>query len=71
MDKLERDFLGKPLAFHVVTALEAIPFKRRIAVVSDTKLDFASRGYRGDLQRRARRGPVASSVKLGVADARD
>src|SRR5690606_15086727 len=36
----------KPLAFHVVTALEEIPFCARIAIVSDTRLDFGERGYR-------------------------
>ena len=44
-DKLAESFLDKPLAFHVVTALEKIPFLRRIAVVSGTRLDFAARGY--------------------------
>lgn len=45
-DKLAEPFLDKPLAFHVVTALEKLPFLTRIAVVSDTVLDFAARGYR-------------------------
>lgn len=45
-DKLAELFLDKPLAFHVVTAFEAIPFLARIAVVSDTALDFTARGYR-------------------------
>lgn len=44
-DKLAERFLEKPLAFHVITALEAIPFLTRIAVVSDTTLDFAAKGY--------------------------
>jgi molybdenum cofactor cytidylyltransferase len=44
-DKLAEPFLDKPLAFHVVTALEKIPFLARIAVVSDTALDFAALGY--------------------------
>lgn len=44
-DKLSEPFLDKPLAFHVVTALENIPFLTRIAVVSDTILDFSARGY--------------------------
>jgi molybdenum cofactor cytidylyltransferase len=44
-DKLSEPFLDKPLAYHVVTALENIPFCLRIAVVSDTTLDFAARGY--------------------------
>lgn len=45
-DKLAESFLDKPLAYHVVTALEAVPFMARVAVVSDTTLDFAVRGYR-------------------------
>ncbi len=45
-DKLAEPFLDKPLAFHVVTALEKIPFRARIAIVSDTALDFAALGYR-------------------------
>ncbi|QIG81502.1 nucleotidyltransferase family protein [Stakelama tenebrarum] len=45
-DKLEQHFLHQPLAFHVVTALEAVPFQARVAVVSGTSLDFAARGYR-------------------------
>ena len=44
-DKLSEPFLDKPLAYHVVTALENIAFCARIAVVSDTALDFAALGY--------------------------
>jgi molybdenum cofactor cytidylyltransferase len=44
-DKLEQRYLAEPLGFHVVTALEAVPFRARIAVVSGTNLDYASRGY--------------------------
>lgn len=44
-DKLSAPFLDKPLAFHVVTALEDLPFKARIAIVSNTRLDFAALGY--------------------------
>lgn len=44
-DKLNEQFLDKPLAYHVVTALANIPFCARIAVVSDTGLDFAALGY--------------------------
>lgn len=44
-DKLSEPFLGRPLAFHVVVALEAVPFLARVAVVSDTRLDFATLGY--------------------------
>jgi molybdenum cofactor cytidylyltransferase len=45
-DKLAELFLDKPLAYHVVTALERMPFLARIAVVSDTVLDFAALGFR-------------------------
>ncbi len=69
-DKLQQDFLGKPLAFHVVTALEDVPFKARLAVCSGSQLDFAARGYEvihnddpGD--------GMSGSVKLGVAVARE
>ncbi|NYT41113.1 nucleotidyltransferase family protein [Sphingomonas sp. R-74633] len=44
-DKLAEPFLDKPLAYHVVTALSHVPFAARIAVVSDTELDFAALGY--------------------------
>lgn len=69
-DKLEQDYLGAPLAFHVVTALEAVPFARRVAVVSDTKLDFATRGYDVIANDAPERG-VSSSIRLGVAAARE
>ncbi|HSX55299.1 MAG TPA: nucleotidyltransferase family protein [Sphingomonas sp.] len=45
-DKLTRLYLGRPLGLHVVVALEAVPFRERIAVVSQTTLDLASCGYR-------------------------
>lgn len=64
-DKLQQDFLGKPLAFHVVTALEDVPFKARFAVCSNTALDFGSRGY--TVLHNADPGDgMAGSVKLGV-----
>src|SRR6218665_3670006 len=44
-DKLAEPFLDKPLAYHVVTALERVPFCARIAAGSDTTLDFAALGY--------------------------
>ena len=69
-DKLELDYLGAPLAFHVVTALEAVPFAGRIAVVSDTRLDFAARGYDVIANDAPERG-VSSSIRLGVAAARE
>lgn len=69
-EKLAQPFLGKPLAMHVVTALEKLPFLTRVAVVSDTSVDFASLGYR------TLRNPdpslgQARSLHHGVAAARD
>jgi len=69
-DKLEQDYLGQPLAFHVVTALEEVAFAERIAVVWDTNLDFASRGYRVIRNDRPDRG-LSSSIRLGVEAARE
>jgi molybdenum cofactor cytidylyltransferase len=69
VDKLEQLYLGHPLAFHVVTALEGVPFRRRIAVVSDTRLDFAARGF--DVIENPRRNEgLSSSVTLGIEAAR-
>ncbi|GAA0314396.1 hypothetical protein GCM10009087_26000 [Sphingomonas oligophenolica] len=68
-DKLEQLFLRKPLAFHVVTALEAIPFQARFVVRNGTNLDFESRGYRL-IHNDAPEIGISESVKLGVACAR-
>ncbi|MEG3087381.1 nucleotidyltransferase family protein [Sphingomonas sp. PB4P5] len=69
-DKLTQDWLGQPLAFHIVTALESVPFLDRIAVESGTNLDFATRGYRVIHNDQPEIG-MSSSIKLGVACARD
>lgn len=45
-DKLTQLYLGRPLGLHVVVALEAVPFRERIAVISQTRLDLAGCGYR-------------------------
>lgn len=69
-DKLQELFLGKPLAYHVVTALEAVPFKARVVVCSGTALDFASRGY-SVLHNHNPDDGMSGSVKLGVSAARE
>lgn len=69
-DKLVEPFLDKPLAFHVVTALEKIPFLARIAVVSCTNLDFAALGYRVELNADPSLGQ-ARSLCHGVLAARE
>ena len=68
-DKLVEPFLGKPLALHVVTALEAIPFKARIGVVSGTALDLAAHGYQ-EVANDAPEEGQGRSLRLGVAAAR-
>ncbi|HEU4961332.1 MAG TPA: nucleotidyltransferase family protein [Sphingomonas sp.] len=68
-DKLEQDYLGEPLAFHVVTALEAVPFRGRLAVISGTCLDFAARGYEVVHNDGPHEG-LAQSIRLGVEAAR-
>lgn len=60
IDKLEQPYLSEPLGFHVVTALEAVPFRTRIAVISGTCLDFAGRGYRVILNDHAEQGQGGS-----------
>lgn len=69
-DKLAEPFLDKPLAYHVVTALEKVPFLVRIAVVSQTTLDFAPLGYRVVANDEPASGQ-ARSLCLGVEAARD
>ncbi|UIJ45275.1 nucleotidyltransferase family protein [Sphingomonas cannabina] len=64
-DKLAEEFLDKPLALHVVVALEAVPFKRRIAVVSGTVVDFAACGYEVVTNPEPERG-MARSLHFGI-----
>jgi len=67
-DKLAADYLGKPLAYHVVTAFEDMPFAMRIAVALETRLDFASRGYDVIVNDAPDEGQ-SRSVGLGVSEA--
>lgn len=68
-DKLDADFLGRPLASHVATALEAVPFMARVAITSDTALDFAAMGYRV-VRNPAPETGLSGSVRLGAHAAR-
>ena len=65
IDKLEQEFLGHPLAMHVVTAFEDVPFQSRLVVKNGTDLDFGSRGYRVIHNDEPMIG-MSRSVKLGV-----
>lgn len=66
--KLEEDFLGQPLGLHVTVALEALPFRDRIAVTGTARVDYAARGYRV-VPNPDPAGKMASSVRLGVRHA--
>ena len=67
-NKLEAEFLGKPVGFHVTTALESIPFADRIVVTDGCQLDFASRGYRVIHNNDIAKG-MSFSLHLGVQEA--
>lgn len=67
-DKLAMDFLGQPLAMHIVRALADIPFLGRVAITSGTKLDFAGQGYR-EIANPAPEHGLSGSVRLGVVAA--
>ena len=67
-NKLEAEFLGKPVGFHVTTALESIPFADRIVVTDGCQLDFGSRGYRVIHNDSIDKG-MSHSLHLGVREA--
>ena len=69
-NKLEVEFLGQPVGFHVVTALEGMPFKDRLVVTDGCQLDFASRGYTVIHNDDPAAG-MSRSVKLGVRHANE
>ncbi|WP_085810023.1 nucleotidyltransferase family protein [Sphingomonas sp. TZW2008] len=67
--KLDGPFLGRALGLHVAVALEDMPFRERIAVTANCRIDYAQHGYtvvRND----AAIADMASSLRLGIACAR-
>ena len=68
-NKLELEFLGKPVGLHVVTALENMPFRERVVVTDDCKLDFAGRGFTVIHNPDAASG-MAGSLRLGMERAK-
>jgi molybdenum cofactor cytidylyltransferase len=64
-NKLDQEFLGRPLGLHVAVALEDMPFVERIAVVDGSSLDYAKHGFRCLKNEDPALG-MASSVRLGV-----
>ncbi|QNE32641.1 NTP transferase domain-containing protein [Sphingomonas sp. NBWT7] len=64
--KLDEPFLGRALGLHVAVALEDMPFRERIAVTANCRIDYAQHGYtvvRND----AAIADMASSLRLGIA----
>ena len=68
--KLDAPFLGRPLGLHIAVTLEDMAFAERIAVVNRATLDYRAHGFRVLRNEDAGSG-LASSVKLGVAHARE
>lgn len=66
-NKLEAEFLKKPVGLHVVTALEDIPFMDRFVVRDGCSLDF--QGY-NVLHNDQPQDGMARSVRMGVEAAK-
>src|SRR3546814_19055137 len=65
-DKLEQDYLGHPLAFHVVTALDGVPFRKPVQIVPGTRLDFAAPGS-AMIETKAPNNGLSGTIQHGVA----
>ena len=68
--KLDADLWGRPLGGHIAAALADLPFKGRVAVVGESRLDYGRHGFRVVPNRQADEG-MASSVRLGIRSAQD
>ena len=66
-NKLEAEFLGKPVGLHVATAFEDMPFRARIVVTDGCRLEFPH--YRV-IHNEAPDEGLARSLRLGVEAAR-
>jgi len=66
-NKLEQEFLGKPVGLHVVTAFEDIPFQARFVVRDGCSLEFP--GYKVIHNDRPDDG-MARSIRMGVEQAK-
>lgn len=67
--KLAEPFLGRPVGLHVAVALEDLPFRRRIAVVGRSALDYRAHGFDLIANDDPDQG-MGRSVRLGVEQAR-
>ena len=68
-NKLEQEFLGRPVGLHVAVALEDVPFLDRIAVVDGCTLDYSAHNFRV-IHNEDQAAGLSHSVKLGVAEAK-
>ena len=68
-NKLEQQFLARPLGLHVAVALEDMPFRERIVVVDGCTIDYAAHRFTV-LHNNATDRDMASSVRMGVDCAR-
>ncbi|WP_242097852.1 nucleotidyltransferase family protein [Sphingomonas sp. CROZ-RG-20F-R02-07] len=68
-NKLEQEFLGRPVGLHVAVALEDMPFLDRIAVVDGSTLDYGAHGFRV-IHNDDQAAGMSHSVGLGVAEAK-
>ena len=69
-NKLDEEFLGRPLGVHVAVALEDMPFQERIAVVDSAVIDYAAHRFRVMTNPDPAQG-MASSLRIGVACAKE
>ena len=69
-NKLDEDFLGRPLGLHVAVALEDMPFQERIVVTDGCEIDYGAHHYRVMHNPDATQG-MASSLRIGVACAKE
>ena len=67
--KLDEEFLGKPLGAHVAVALQAMPFKERLAITNGARIDYAPYGFRVLHNDDPGQG-LSRSLRLGVECAR-
>ncbi|MEH3102376.1 MAG: nucleotidyltransferase family protein [Sphingomonas phyllosphaerae] len=68
-NKLDEQFLARPLGLHVAVALEDMPFRERLVVVDGCTIDYAAHHF-SVLHNEVPDRDMASSVRMGVDCAR-
>ncbi|ONF96151.1 nucleotidyltransferase family protein [Sphingomonas jeddahensis] len=66
--KLDEPLDGVPLGLHAAQTLASVPFRRRVAIVSRCRIDYTAHGFH-TVENDDSVGDMASSLRLGVADA--